>query len=280
MILDAHHHLWRYSREEYGWISDEMRVLAQDFGVDELRASAGACGVIGSIAVQARQTVAETEWLLDLADADDFVHGVVGWAPLAAPDLRETLDRWANRGKLRGLRQVVQDEPDDAFILRDDFNRGVAEALRRGLAYDILIFARQLPAAIEFVDRHPNGRLVLDHIAKPSIADGGIEPWRSQLVELARRPNVACKISGVVTEADWSSWTPDSIRPYLDATLEAFGPRRLMFGSDWPVCLLATEYARWAEVVTDWAAPLSDDERASLFHGAATEAYQLEPLNT
>lgn len=277
MILDAHHHLWRYSREEYGWISDEMSVLARDFAVADLRATAGKCGVTGSIAVQARQTIAETEQLLDIAEADDFVRGVVGWAPLVDPTVSETLDRWSNRGKLKGLRHVVQDELDDAFLLRDDFNCGVAEALRRGLTYDILIFARHLPAAAQFVDRHPNGRFVLDHIAKPRIAAGEIEPWRMQLAELARRPNVACKISGVVTEADWSKWSADSIRPYLDAALEAFGPTRLMYGSDWPVCLLASSYERWVEVVTDWASQLSPAEQSSFFHGAAETAYQLEP---
>jgi len=276
MILDAHHHLWQYSREEYGWISAEMHVLARDFGPGDLRATVAKCGVTGSIAVQARQTIAETEGLLDVAEADDFVRGVVGWAPLVEPGIGEVLDRWSNRGKLRGLRHVVQDEPDDAFLLRDDFNRGVAESLRRGLTYDILIFARHLPTAAEFVDRHPSGRFVLDHIAKPRIAAGEIEPWRSQLAELARRPNVACKISGVVTEADWSTWTADSIRPYLHAALEAFGPSRLMYGSDWPVCLLAAEYERWIEVVTDWASQLSPSEQASFFHGAAETAYQLE----
>jgi L-fuconolactonase len=279
MILDAHHHLWRYSREEYGWISDEMSVLGRDFAVADLRATAAKCGVTGSIAVQARQTIAETEQLLDIAEADNFVRGVVGWAPLANADVSETLDRWSTRSKLKGLRHVVQDEPDDSFLLRDDFNRGVTETLRRGLTYDILIFARHLPAAAEFVDRHPNGRFVLDHIAKPRITAGELEPWRSQMIELARRPNVACKISGVVTEADWQTWSTESIRPYLDAALEAFGPKRLMYGSDWPVCLLASSYKRWVEVVSDWASQLSPAEQSSFFHGAAERAYQLEPRN-
>jgi L-fuconolactonase len=277
MILDAHHHFWRYSREEYGWISAEMEVLARDYCVSDLREAAGACGVTGSIVVQARQTVEETDWLLDLADGDDFIRGVVGWAPLAAADVGETLDRWSGRPKLRGLRHVVQDEPDDGFLLGDDFNRGVGAALQRGLTYDLLIFARHLPTATEFVDRHPSGRFVLDHLAKPAIAAGQIEPWRTHLQELAKRPNIACKVSGVVTEADWSSWTADSIRPYLDAALDAFGPRRLMYGSDWPVCLLAAEYARWVEVVADWAGQLSPDEQASFFYGAAGAAYQLQP---
>lgn len=279
MILDAHHHLWRYSPDEYGWISDEMGALARDFVAADLRAVAGKCGVTGSIAVQARQTIAETEQLLKIAEADSFICGVVGWAPLASADVSETLDRWTERCKLKGLRHVVQDEPDDAFLLRNDFNRGVAEALRRGLTYDILIFARHLPTAAQFVDRHPSGCFVLDHIAKPRVAAGELEPWRSQMIELARRPNVFCKISGVVTEADWSIWSADSICPYLDAALEAFGPTRLMYGSDWPVCLLASSYERWVEVVTDWASQLSPTEQASFFHGAAETAYQLECRN-
>lgn len=275
-VLDSHHHLWRYSTKEYGWISDEMSVIARDFTAADLRAVAEPAGVVGSVAVQARQTVEETDALLAAADDDGFVRGVVGWAPLADPAVGETLDRWADRPKLRGLRHVVQDEPDDDFLDGDEFNRGVAEVLRRDLTYDLLIFARQLPAALRFVDRHPEGRIVLDHIAKPSIAAGQIEPWKAQITELAKRPNVTCKVSGVVTEADWSGWTPEGIRPYLDAALDAFGPERLMYGSDWPVCLLATEYRRWFDVVADWASAFSDSEQRSFYAGAATAAYQLD----
>ncbi|TWT40652.1 amidohydrolase family protein [Botrimarina hoheduenensis] len=275
MILDSHHHLWRYSPAEYGWISAEMSVLARDFGVADLEAAAASYGVVGSVAVQARQTVEETGALLTIAESGSFIRGVVGWAPLADPAIAETLDGWAGRPKLRGIRHVVQDEPDDAFLDRPDFNRGVAEVLRRGLTYDLLIFAKQLPAALRFVDRHPEGRIVLDHIAKPSIKEGLIQDWRAQLTELARRPNVTCKVSGVVTEADWNDWTETQVRPYLDAALEAFGPERLMYGSDWPVCLLATDYPRWLRLTQAWVADWSESQRESFFSGAATAAYQL-----
>ncbi|TWT97719.1 Amidohydrolase [Botrimarina colliarenosi] len=275
MILDAHHHVWRYRPEDYGWIGPGMESLARDFEVKDLAAIAGPLGVSGSVVVQARQSIEETEWLIELAGQSDFVRGVVGWAPLANPSVGELLDKWSDDSKLCGVRHVVQDEPDEGFLARDDFNRGVAEVVRRGLTYDVLIFAQQLPAAIQFVDSHPEGRLVLDHLGKPPVKAGQIEPWRYQLEELAERPNVACKLSGLVTEADWKAWTPDSIRPYLDAALEAFGPDRLMFGSDWPVCLLATSYERWVEVIQDWAGRLSPNEQASFFHSAATRSYQL-----
>lgn len=277
MILDAHHHLWTYSTEEYEWIDVGMQRIARDFTIEDLRAAAEPCGVVGSVAVQARQTVEETTDLLRMANASDFVKAVVGWLPLREDRLGGLLDGLASEPKLKGLRHVVQDEPDDRFLLRDDFNRGVAETLSRGLTYDILIFERQLPAAIEFADRHPNGRLVLDHIAKPAIAAGAeIGPWRAQLTELAERPNVSCKLSGVVTEADWSGWTAGTLRPYFDAALEAFGPGRLMYGSDWPVCLLASEYDRWFNVVQEWASALSASEQNAFYYQNTIEAYQLQ----
>lgn len=276
MIIDSHHHLWRYDPSEYAWIGDGMGAIARDFTAADLRSVAGPLGVAGSIAVQARQTVEETDALLAVAEQDEFVLGVVGWAPLASDRLPETLDRWSDQAALKGLRHVVQDEPDDNFFDGTDFNRGVAEALARGFRYDLLIFARQLPATIRFVDRHPGGRFVLDHIGKPVIKAGEIDSWRTRVTELAERPHVACKVSGVVTEADWAAWTPESIRPYLDAALEAFGPERLMFGSDWPVSLLATEYERWVRVVTDWVAELTTDEQEAVLCRTACDFYGVE----
>lgn len=275
MILDAHHHLWNYSSEEYGWIGEGMERLARNFSADDLAAESRPAGVTGSVVVQARQTVEETDWLLSIANESDFVKAVVGWAPLVADDLPDVLDLWSNEPKLRSLRHVVQDEPQHDFLLGEEFNRGVATALDRGLTYDLLIFARQLPVAIEFVDLHPEGPIVLDHIAKPEIANGRIDHWQEQLAELAQRPNVMCKLSGLVTEADWKTWTPELLRPYMDAALDAFGTDRLMFGSDWPVCLLASEYERWVEVVKDWAAPLSADEQQAFFFRNAAKAYRL-----
>jgi L-fuconolactonase len=275
MIIDAHHHFWNYSPQEYGWISDEMKVLRRDFGPDDLRREAAAAGVDGVVSVQARQTVEETRWLLELAGANDFIRGVVGWVPLVSPEVARDLERFASHPKLKGVRHVLQDEPDDDYALRDDFNRGIGELKRFNLRYDILIYERQLPQAIRLVDRHPEQVFVLDHVAKPRIKAGAISPWRENIKELARRGNVFCKVSGMATEADWQQWTPAQLRPYFDAALEAFGPRRLMFGSDWPVCLLACDYARWVTTVRDFAAELSDAERARLFGGTATEAYGL-----
>ena len=275
MILDAHHHLWRYSVEEYGWISAEMGVLARDYTVSDLRSVAAPSGVGGSIVVQARQTTEETADLLREFATGVFVKGVVGWAPLVDPSVVDVLDGWSEQPGLVGLRHVVQDEPDDNFLDRPDFNRGVTEVVRRGLTYDLLVFARQLPATLRFLDRHPDGRFVLDHVAKPSIKAGEIDDWGELIGEVAKRPNVVCKVSGMVTEADWSEWSVADLRPYLDSVLEAFGPKRLMFGSDWPVCLLASSYARWCEVLEEWTSGWSHDERDSFYSRTAMSAYSI-----
>lgn len=275
MVIDAHHHLWNYSAEEYGWISDGMKVLRRDFTPDDLRKEIAAAGVDGVVSVQARQTVEETRWLLELAAANDFIRGVVGWVPLVSLDVARDLERFVAQPKFKAVRHVLQDEPDDDYALRDDFNRGIGELKRFNLRYDILIFERHLPQAIKLVDRHPEQVFVLDHVAKPKIKAGELDPWRANLKELARRGNVYCKVSGMATEADWKQWTPGQLRPYFDAALDAFGPRRLMFGSDWPVCLLATDYGHWVRTVREFAGELTDAERAELFGGTATKAYGL-----
>jgi L-fuconolactonase len=273
--VDSHHHFWEYTAAEYGWIDDSMRALRRDFLPQHLEAEIRRAGVTGVVSVQARQTVQETEWLLDLADRNRFVWGVVGWAPLASPDIGKVLGQFVRRKKLRGIRHVVQGEPDDRFLLREDFNRGVRALLRDRLVYDILIYERHLPYAIQFVDKHPKQVFVLDHIAKPRIRDGAISPWRENLRELARRPNVYCKLSGVVTEADYKRWTESRIRPYIDTALEAFGPKRLMFGSDWPVCLVAVNYPDWLTIVTRAIGKLSESEQARVLGGTAMETYNL-----
>ena len=275
MVIDANHHFWDYSANEYGWISEEMKVLRRDFGPADLRREIDAAGVDGVVSVQARQTTEETRWLLELAAANDFIRGVVGWVPLVSPDVGRDLERFAAGPKFKAVRHVLQDEPDDDYALRDDFNRGVAELKRFNLRYDVLIFERHLPQAIKLVDRHPEQVFVLDHVAKPRIKSGEIDAWRRNLKELARRGNVYCKASGMATEADRKGWTPAQLRPYFDAALDAFGPRRLMFGSDWPVCLLATDYRRWVKTVRDLAAGLTEAERADLFGGTAARAYGL-----
>jgi len=273
--IDAHHHLWRYAKEKYGWITDEMGALSRDFLPGDLRRELSASGIHGSIAVQARQTLGETSWLLRLATHFDFIRGVVGWAPLASPKFPAVIERLQEFEKLKGLRHVIQDEPDNDFMHRPGFNAGVALLKQYGLVYDILIFERHLPSAISFVDRHPAQVFVLDHIAKPRIREREIEPWRGDIRELARRENVYCKVSGMVTEANWKNWSPADLRPYFDVVLQAFGPKRLMAGSDWPVCLLATTYHTWFSTVEEFIRPLSSAEREMILGGVASDVYSL-----
>ena len=274
MKIDAHHHFWHYNTRDYGWISDEMAVLRRDFLPSDLKPVLKEAGIDRVVSVQARQCVEETEWLLSLAEENDFIAGVVGWLPIASPEFPALLERFAANPKLRALRHVVQDEPDDRFILGEAFNRGVDAILPTGLAYDILIFERHLPYAVEFVRRHsPEQVFVLDHIAKPKIAAGELQPWAGNLRTLATFPNVFCKLSGLVTEADIHNWTPAQLRPYMETVLEAFGPDRVMFGSDWPVCTCATSYLAWRNVVGDFIATLSEHEQAQIMGLNALKAY-------
>jgi L-fuconolactonase len=271
--LDSHQHFWKYSDAEYGWIDDPA--LRRDFLPEDLHKELRAAGIDGSITVQARQTIAETEWLLSLAGKYPFLKGVVGWVPLTSPTVEGEIEKFAADKKLRAVRHVVQDEKDDRYILREDFNAGVALLDKHGLAYDILIFDRHLPYASQFVDRHPKQRFIVDHIAKPRIRDGVVMPWRDNLREMAKRPNVWCKISGVVTEADHKHWTEAQLRFYIDTALDAFGPKRIMFGSDWPVCLSATTYKNWTDLMHRATEKLSASERAAIFGGTAAEAYRI-----
>jgi L-fuconolactonase len=274
MKIDAHHHLWKYSAAEYGWISPEMRAIRRDFLPEDLEELMHHFGIEGTVAVQARQTLEETSWLLELAEKHSLIRGVVGWVPLTeGAGVKQHLERFAGNQKLRGVRHVIHDEADPRYILRDDFNAGVRVLGQLGLRYDILIFERHLPAAIEFVDRHPNQVFILDHVAKPRIKDRVLSPWDRNMRELARRQNVYCKLSGIVTEADHERWTPEILQPYIDVALRAFGPRRVMYGSDWPVLLLAGDYARWFGAVTNAIAGLSKDEQDRIMGGTAAEAY-------
>ena len=253
-----------------------MSVLKQDFGPTQLQAIAKESGVDGFVTVQARQSLAETEQLLALAAEEPLIRGVVGWVPLADPGLETILDRFAGEPLLKGVRHVVQDEPDDHFILGQDFNRGVARLKERDLVYDILIFARQLPATIEFVDQHPDLEMVVDHIAKPTIqADQFDAGWETGIRELAKRERLTCKFSGVVTEVRDESWNLDTIRRYWEVALEAFTPKRLMFGSDWPVCLLRTGHQQWVQTVRQLAGELSESEQQDFFANNAIRAYHL-----
>jgi L-fuconolactonase len=278
--IDAHHHLWRYTPEEYGWIDDSMQPLQRDFLPADLKVAMASAGIDGTIAVQARQTLEETRWLLDLADGCGQIRGVVGWAPIAGEDFPGCMEEFDGRAKLKGLRHVIQGERDEHYILREDFNSGIRTMQGSGLVYEILIYERHLPQTIDFVDEHPAQPFVLDHVAKPPIAGGVLQPWASRIMELGQRQNVWCKVSGMVTEADWrvagkAAWTPETLKPYLDVVVEAFGPERLLAGSDWPVCLVASEYAQWWAALRDYFAPFSEFERARVFGGNAIEVYGL-----
>ena len=276
MRIDAHHHFWRYEPAAYPWISPDMGVLRQDYLPDDLAPLLTESGIDRTVLVQARQTVAETEWLLDIADECPWLAGVVGWAPLTSSDAAQAIARLAERPKLRGLRHILHDEPDDRYALRDDFNRGLACLRPHGLVYDILIYARHLPHAIALVDRHPDQRFVLDHIGKPFIATPQFDgTWAAGLRALAERSHVVCKLSGVITEVRDAGWSPALIGPYLDTVLEAFGPSRLMFGTDWPVCLLRCGYGDWTRAVDQYVGSLSMDEQQMIMGGTAARVYAL-----
>ena len=253
MRIDAHQHFWRYTVEDYGWIPESGLALKQDRLPVHLLSLLAKSGIDGTIAVQARQSLAETDWLLQLADENPFIKGVVGWVDLCSPDLHEQLTRYATHPKFKGVRHVVQDEPDDRFMLRPQFLNGLGQLAEFELTYDLLVFPRHLPVAIEVVRQFPNQRFVLDHIAKPLIRDRVLLPWATDIQALARHSNVHCKVSGLVTEAAWDSWTLADFKPYLDLVFECFGPDRLMFGSDWPVCTLAANYAETLGIVREYA---------------------------
>jgi len=272
MRLDAHQHFWSYDAAQYPWIPPGSP-LHRSWLPDDLAVLQKPLGFDGSIAVQARQVVGESDWLLGLADNHANVKGVVGWVDLRSDRVEADLARLAAHPKFVGVRHVVQEEPDDEFMLGKDFQRGISKLQGFGLTYDILIFPNQLEAAIRLAENFPPQPFVLDHIAKPPIKAGTIEPWKSQLRRLAQLPNVHCKVSGMLTEADHKSWQPEQFRPYLDAVFEAFGPSRLMYGSDWPVCLFAGNYEQAFRLVDDYVRHLTESERAGLFGGNCERFY-------
>ncbi|MFM9058931.1 MAG: amidohydrolase family protein [Planctomycetaceae bacterium] len=275
MHIDSHQHFWTYSAAEYPWIGAGMERIARDFLPADLAAVARPEGVGGSVAVQARQSLAESEWLLELAAADPFVRGVVGWVDLRSAHVAADLARLAVHDRFVGVRHVVQDEPDPRFLLGEAFVRGLRNLPEFDLTYDLLLYPPQLPAAVELAALLPGQPFVLDHLAKPRVKAGEIAEWRRGVEALARHANVCCKVSGLVTEAAWRGWKRSDFTPYLDVVLAAFGPDRLMFGSDWPVCLVAGEYAEVAGIVRDFFTRLSPAEQASLWGGTATRFYGL-----
>jgi L-fuconolactonase len=275
MRIDAHQHFWRYTVEEFDWLNGPLAPLQRDWLPSDLNPLLTAAGVRGTVAVQARQTVEETRWLLQLAAQNEQILGVVGWADLRHEDFPEVLESIANRQKLCGLRHVVQGEPA-GFMDGGEFNRGIKKLGSLGLSYDILIFAPQLEEATRLVDRHPNQIFVIDHIAKPDFTGVHDRSWDTALRELARRPNVTCKLSGIVTEVG-PSWTRALLQPYFDTVFEAFGPRRLMAATDWPVLSPLCSYTGWWAVLESVLSELSKEEREEVEGGVATRTYGLYP---
>jgi len=276
MHIDAHQHFWIYDRREYDWIDDSMAALRRDFLPADLKPELERNGFQGCVAVQARQTLEETRWLLELAERAPFILGVVGWVDLRSPRLRFELESFAGKSKLVGVRHIVQSEPDERFLLQPDFLRGIAMLEEFDLAYDVLIYTRHLPVATEFVERFPRQRFVLDHMAKPPIKGGALDAWARGIQGLAAFPNVYCKVSGLVTEADWQAWKPEDIRPYLDVAFECFGPSRLMAGSDWPVCTVAAPYARVMNLVKDYLGKYSANEKEAVLGENAAAFWRLK----
>lgn len=275
MHIDAHQHFWIYSPAEYDWIDESMAALRRDFLPEDLKPELEGNDFRGSVAVQARQTLEETRWLLELAERSPSILGVVGWVDLRSPDIRSQLKVLARNPKLLGIRHIVQSEPDNRFLLQPEFLRGISALEEFDLAYDILIYPKHLPVAAEFVERFPRQRFVLDHLAKPPIKSGNIDSWAHGITRLAEFPNVFCKLSGLVTEADWQHWHPDQIVPFLDVAFESFGPDRLMIGSDWPVCLVAASYARTVQVVKTYLLAQKPGYREAVLGGNAQRFWRL-----
>ena len=276
MKIDSHQHFWNYSKEEYDWIDDSMKLLQRDFLPDDLEIELNKSGFDGSIAVQARQNLEETRWLLELAEQHPKILGVVGWLDICSPDLERQLSVFCKNPKLVGVRHVVQAEADDRFMLREDFINGLKLLEQYQLTYDILIFPKHLSVANQLVEQFPNMRFVLDHIAKPFIKDQIIEPWAQGISELAKHPNVYCKISGMVTEANWETWTDEDLNPYVEVIHRAFGTKRILLGSDWPVCTVAGDYQRVMSIGERFFANSSNEDKELIYCGNAIKAYQLK----
>lgn len=274
MRVDSHQHFWHYTPAGSAWIDDSMAVLRRDFMPPELEMEVKRAGVDATVAVQVGQSLAETQFLLELAEHYGFIQGVVGWVDLRAADVERTLGELAGNARFKGVRHIVQGEPS-GFLAEPAFRAGVASLARFDLSYDVLVYAHQLPEAVDFAQALPEVRFVLDHLAKPQIRAARIEPWRQDIRRLAELPNVSCKLSGLITEAAWNAWTPSDLKPFLDVAVESFGPTRLLVGSDWPVCTLAGSYADVMRVFDDYFAGFSAEERAQVFGETAARVYRL-----
>ena len=275
MIIDSHHHLWYYNPEEYGWMDASMSILKRDYLGEDLEKEIQVAGVGGTVVVQARQNLDETRWLLEQADRHPFIKGVVGWFDLCSPYLQQQLRDYVAHPKLVGARHVIHDEADDNFMLRSDFKTGLVYLGAFGLTYDLLLFPRHIGRAVKLVNSFPRQRFILDHLGKPMIRSGELEPWKEDISKLAHYPNVWCKLSGMVTEADRENWTYEDLLPYMETVLELFGPGRIMLGSDWPVCKLAGEYARVMQIVPDFISSLDRQDQEKILYKNAIDCYQL-----
>jgi L-fuconolactonase len=272
-IIDAHQHFWKYSPQDHSWINEGMAVLKRDFLPKNLQGIYKENGVGGCIAVQADQSEAETDFLLDLADENDFIKGVVGWIDLRAENIEERLRYYSAYPKLKGFRHIVQSEPDVNFMLDGKFQHGLSCLEKYGFTYDILIFPTQMEAALQTIKIFPGIKFVIDHIAKPYIKKGESPGWEKYMREMAAHPNVYCKISGMVTEADWKNWVYEDFTPWLDVVFDAFGADRIMFGSDWPVCLLAGNYEQIKGIVDQYLEPFSEEVKAKVWGANAVDFY-------
>jgi len=273
MKIDSHQHFWRYDAARDAWITDSMALLKRDFLPEHLAAELTVNGMDASIAVQADQSENETTFLLGLAENHKRIAGVVGWVDLLSPRVAERLEYFSHFSKLRGFRHVAHSEPDDRFLARGQFVEGIAQLHTFGFTYDILIYPKQLPAAIDLVTQLPEQRFVVDHLAKPEIRSVNTSPWAAQMREIAQNKNVFCKISGLVSEADWKHWNADDFKPYLDVVFSAFSPDRLMFGSDWPVCLLAATYGQVKQLIDNYVEGFSQSDKDKIFGGNAAHFY-------
>lgn len=273
-IIDTHQHFWKYDPQQHGWINDDMSALRKDFLPADLQPILQRNQVAGCIAVQADQTEAETYWLLELAAANPFIHGVVGWTDLRAGNIRGRLEHFSSFPRLKGFRHILQGE-DPGFMLQPGFMNGISALKDFGFTYDILVYPGHLPSLLELVKANPDQPFVIDHLAKPFIRAKQSEPWKKDLAALGAFNNVFCKISGMATEADWNNWTEADMKPYLDAAAEIFGTGRLMFGSDWPVCLPASSYERWLLTVRNYFSAFSSEDQDKVFNRNALNFYHL-----
>lgn len=275
MIIDSHQHFWTFDPIRDSWINEEMSVIQRNFYPEDLKPVLQQNGVDACVAVQADQSLTETKFLLDLAAKNDFIKAVVGWIDLQAENIEEQLAEWQSEKKLAGFRHILQGEPELEYMLRPNFMRGISALLKHNFTYDILIFPKHLPVAQQFVKHFPDQAFVLDHLAKPYIKAGMIDEWKRDIEVLAKFENVMCKVSGIITEADWKNWTYEQIEPYLEVVFEAFGIDRIMYGSDWPVCLVAGEYAQVKGIVEKYTQNFSEMEKAKIFGGNAAKFYKI-----